>query len=85
MITVADDAKLVSTHAKKKVIDVEDIRLAAQMYEEKSCTPPSRNVLLESSIIKNSTPLPTPKTTSVLRLPPDRFCLTGNIFRYPAW
>ena len=79
---VAEDAKLVSNHAKKKLVDVDDIRLAVQMYNEQNYnTPPSRDVLLEMARSKNSNPLPMPKATSGLRLPPDRFCLTGCNYR----
>jgi len=78
---IAEDAKLISTHAKKKLIDVEDVRLAAQVYNDQGQVP-SRDVLLEVARSKNSNPLPTPKVmTSGLRLPPDRFCLTGCNYR----
>jgi len=76
--TVLDDAKMLSSHAKKKAIDVEDVRLAVQMYTDKNVTsPPNRDVLLEVARLKNTTTLPIPKPTSGLRLPPDRFCLTS--------
>ncbi len=31
MTTILDDAKMVSSHAKKKVVDVDDIKLAVQV------------------------------------------------------
>jgi len=75
---VLDDAKTLSTHAKKKNVDVEDVRLAVQMYTDKNVTtPPPRDVLLEVARTKNITTLPIPKPTCGLRLPPDRFCLTS--------
>jgi len=78
---VAEDAKQISAHAKKKLIDVDDVRLAAQVYNEQGQVP-SRDVLLEVARSKNANPLPTPKVmTSGLRLPPDRFCLTGCNYR----
>jgi len=78
---IAEDAKMISTHAKKKLIDVDDVRLAAQVYNEQGQVP-SREVLLEVARSKNANPLPTPKSlTSGLRLPPDRFCLTGCNYR----
>ena len=40
-------------------------------------SPPSREVLLEMARAKNATPLPVPKPTCGLRLPPDRHCLTA--------
>lgn len=77
-----DDAKMLSGHAKKKTIDVEDVRLAVQMYTDKNVTsPPTRDVLLEVARVKNATTLPIPKPTSGLRLPPDRFCLTSCNFK----
>lgn len=71
-----------SNHARKKVIDIEDIRLAVNMYNEQNfSSPPTRDVLLESARNKNANPLPPPKPSSGLRLPPDRFCLTAANFR----
>jgi len=59
-------------------IDVEDVKLAVQMYTEHNLTsPPTRDILLEVAAKKNSTQLPLPKTTGGLRLPPDRYCLTA--------
>lgn len=79
---VAEDAKLVSSHAKKKIIDVDDVKLAVQMYNEQNyAAPPSRDVLLDMARSRNAHPLPTPKTSSGLRLPPDRFCLTACNYR----
>ena len=60
-----DDAKLVSNHAKKKIIDIEDGRLAVQMYNEQNfCSPPPRDVLLEVARSRNANPLPPPKPSS---------------------
>ncbi len=85
MTTVVEDAKLVSSHAKKKVIDIEDVKLAVQIYNEQNFTaPPAREVLLDVARTKNSSSLPIPKPTSGLRLPPDRFCLTACNFRLKA-
>ena len=45
--TVVEDAKLVSNHSKKKIIDNEDIRLAVQMYNEQNfCSPPPKGQLI---------------------------------------
>jgi histone H3/H4 len=80
--SVLDDAKLVSGHAKKQAVDVEDVRLAVQMYTEQNVTtPPSRDALLEVARAKNTSTLPIPKPTSGLRLPPDRHCLTSCNYR----
>ena len=63
--TVVEDAKLVSNHSKKKIIDNEDIRLAVQMYNEQNfCSPPPKDVLLEVAQSRNSNPLPPPKPSS---------------------
>lgn len=79
---VLDDARMFSNHANKKAIDVEDVRLAVQMFTEKNVTaPPSRTSLLEVARVKNATTLPIPKPTCGLRLPPDRFCLTSCNFK----
>lgn len=45
MSNVLDDAKVYSNHAKKKIIDLDDVRLAVQMQQDRSFTnPPSRDV-----------------------------------------
>ena len=76
--TVLEDAKTLSSHAKKKNVDVDDVRLAVQMYTDSNVTtPPPRDVLLEVARVKNNSTLPIPKPSSGLRLPPDRFCLTS--------
>jgi len=82
--TVVEDAKLVSNHAKKKIIDIEDVRLAVQMYNDQNfCSPPPRDVLLEVARTRNANPLPPPKPSSStgVRLPPDRFTLTAANYR----
>lgn len=71
--SVLDDARIFATHAKKKTIDLEDVRLAVQMQLDKSFTsPPPREVLLEVARVKNVNPLPLIKPHCGLRLPPDR-------------
>jgi len=92
--SVLEDARTLSNFARKKgpaaggsgaaaanaanQIDVEDVKLAVQMYTEHNLTsPPTRDILLEVATKKNSTQLPLPKTTGGLRLPPDRYCLTA--------
>ncbi len=52
------------------------------MYVEQNVTsPPSRETLLDMARAKNSAPLPIPKPTCGLRLPPDRHCLTATNYR----
>ncbi len=79
---VLEDARCVSAHARKKQVDLDDVRLAAQLYAEQNVTaPPSRDVLLDMAAAKNNTALPIPKATCGLRLPPDRHCLTACNYR----
>lgn len=83
--SVLEDAKMLSGHARKKNIDVEDVRLAVQMYSEQNVTsPPPRDVLLEVARTKNSSSLPIPKPNCGLRLPPDRFCLSSCNYKLKA-
>lgn len=71
--SVLDDARVFATHSKKKTIDLDDVRLAAQSQLDKTFTsPPPREVLLELARSKNVTPLPLIKPNCGLRLPPDR-------------
>ncbi|XP_013790943.1 transcription initiation factor TFIID subunit 9-like [Limulus polyphemus] len=80
--TMLDDARLFSSHAKKKNIDVDDVRLAIQLQMDKSFTcPPPRDLLLEVARQKNSTPLPLIKSSAGARLPPDRYCLSACNYR----
>lgn len=42
---ILDDAKVYTNHAKKKVIDLDDVKLASQMVLDKAFTaPPPRDV-----------------------------------------
>lgn len=42
---ILDDAKVYANHAKKKVIELDDVKLASQMTLEKAfTTPPPREV-----------------------------------------
>jgi len=73
---VVEEARFYSVYAKKKSIDMEDIKLAIRMANDKSVAAvPPREVLMDLAKSKNSQPLPLLKSTSGLRLPPDRFCL----------
>lgn len=79
---ILDDAKFYANHARKKTIDLDDVKLASQMILDKAFTsPPPRDVLLDLTRIRNSSPLPAIKTNSGLRLPADRYCLSGCNFR----
>ncbi|XP_053610802.1 transcription initiation factor TFIID subunit 9 [Plodia interpunctella] len=80
--SILDDARVFANHAKKKTIDLEDVRLAVQMQLDKSFTsPPQREVLLELARVKNVNPLPLIKPHCGLRLPPDRYCLSACNYR----
>lgn len=74
-----------ANHAKKKVIDAKDVKLASQMMLDKAFTnPPARDVLFEVAKAKNSTPLPLVKINCGLRLPPDRYCLSACNYKLRA-
>lgn len=76
--TILEDSKVLSHHARKKAVDIDDVKLAVQMYTEHNLTnPPTRDILLEVASRKNATPLPIPKASGGMRLPPDRHCLTA--------
>ncbi|EEC16020.1 transcription initiation factor TFII-D component, putative [Ixodes scapularis] len=82
---ILDDARLFSAHAKKRVVDVDDVRLAIQMQADKSFTsPPPRDLLMEIARQKNSTPLPLIKANAGPRLPPDRYSLTACNYRFKS-
>ncbi|KAL4714373.1 hypothetical protein ACJJTC_009725 [Scirpophaga incertulas] len=83
--SILDDARVFANHAKKKTIDLDDVRLGVQMQLEKSFTsPPPREVLLELARVKNVNPLPIIKPHCGLRLPPDRYCLSACNYRLKA-
>jgi len=79
--TIIEDAMLYSSHAKKKSLDIEDVKLAIELQQDKSfATPPSREITAELARQRNSLPLPTIRSSAGLRLPPDRHSLTGCNF-----
>ncbi|XP_075220304.1 TBP-associated factor 9 isoform X1 [Lycorma delicatula] len=79
---ILDDARVYASHAKKKGIDVEDVKLAVQMQLDRVfTTPPPRDILLEIARTKNNTPLPLVKPHCGVRLPPDRYCLNSCNYR----
>uniref|UniRef100_A0A182N6N2 Transcription initiation factor TFIID subunit 9 n=1 Tax=Anopheles dirus TaxID=7168 RepID=A0A182N6N2_9DIPT len=82
---ILDDAKIYANHARKKVIELDDVKLATQMILDKAfTTPPPRDVLLEIARTRNATPLPLIKTHCGLRLPPDRYCLSACNYKLRA-
>ena len=74
--------KVLSAHARKKAVDIDDVKLAVQMHTDHNLTnPPPRDLLLEVAAKRNAIPLPIPKQSGGLRLPPDRYCLTATNYR----
>lgn len=79
---ILDDSRIYANHAKKKFIDLDDVRLAVKMQLERTFTnPPPRDVLLDVARAKNNIPLPFVKPSNGLRLPPDRYCLNATNYR----
>lgn len=79
---ILDDSKVYANHSKKKFIDLDDVKLAVKLQMEKSFTnPPPRDVLLDVARTKNNVPLPFIRPSNGLRLPPDRFCLSGTNYK----
>lgn len=77
-----DDSRIYANHAKKKFIDLDDVRLAVKMQLDRTFTnPPPRDVLLDVARAKNNIPLPFVKPNNGLRLPPDRYCLNATNYR----
>ncbi|EDV46526.1 transcription initiation factor TFIID subunit 9 [Drosophila erecta] len=82
---ILDDAKVYANHARKKTIDMDDVRLATVVTLDKSFTgPPARHVLAKVADVRNGMPLPPIKPHCGLRLPPDRYCLTGVNYKLRA-
>lgn len=51
---ILDDAKVYANHAKKKIIELDDVKLASQMTLEKAfTTPPPREVTQMTILINN--------------------------------
>ncbi|XP_063977733.1 transcription initiation factor TFIID subunit 9 isoform X2 [Diachasmimorpha longicaudata] len=83
---ILDDSKIYANHAKKKFIDLEDVRLAVKMQLDRTFTnPPPRDVLLDVAKSKNNIPLPFVKPNNGLRLPPDRYCLNSANYRVKSF
>ncbi|XP_064615145.1 transcription initiation factor TFIID subunit 9-like [Liolophura sinensis] len=79
---ILDDAKVYASHANKKVIDAEDVKLAVQCKMDHTfTTPPPRDLLMGIARQKNSQALPLVKPYTGPRLPPDRYCLSAPNYR----
>ncbi|VDI80670.1 transcription initiation factor TFIID subunit 9B-like isoform X1 [Mytilus galloprovincialis] len=79
---ILDDARVYSSHANKKTVDADDVKLAIQCRMDHSFTsPPPRDLLMDIAKHKNSQALPLIKPYSGLRLPPDRYCLSAPNYK----
>ncbi|KAF0303150.1 Transcription initiation factor TFIID subunit 9 [Amphibalanus amphitrite] len=79
---ILEDARVYCAHAKKKNIDLDDVKLAVQMQlDQNYTTPPPRDLLADIARTRNSTPLPLIKPQCGLRLPPDRYCLLATNYK----
>lgn len=75
---IIEDAVLYSTHAKKKAVDAEDVKLAITLQQDKIfASPPSRELTAELARGRNVVALPQIRSSAGLRLPPDRHALTA--------
>lgn len=80
--SVLQEAQVLSSYAKKDVIDLNDVQLAVNMQTDKTVTsPPSRELLLEVAREKNNQPLPPIKAHNGLRIPFDRYTLIGTNYK----
>ncbi|KAL1451704.1 hypothetical protein WDU94_006059 [Cyamophila willieti] len=74
--TILEDSRVYANHAKKKTVDLDDIKLAVTNQLSGSfAKPPPREVLLQLAAERNALPLPAVKHHCGIRLPPERFCL----------
>jgi len=79
--SIVEDAVIYSTHAKKKAIDGDDVKLAICLQQDKYFTgPPSREVTAALARARNGMPLPLIRSSAGLRLPPDRHALISCNF-----
>ncbi|VVC43263.1 Histone-fold,Transcription initiation factor TAFII31 [Cinara cedri] len=68
-----DDAKTFSNFAKKKNVDVDDVKVAIQLAQDGIfCRPPPRDMLMKASNEINKVPLQPIKPAIGLRIPHDR-------------
>ncbi|KAI8983750.1 transcription initiation factor IID, 31kD subunit-domain-containing protein [Pilobolus umbonatus] len=78
---VFQDALIYAEHASKTDLDLDDIQLAIQGRVNHSfTTPPPKEFLLELAQEKNKLPLPLIPEKYGIRLPADKYCLTGINF-----
>lgn len=79
--SILEEARMYANNSKKKFLDADDVKLALQLTNEASFTPPPpREVVLECASVKNYSPLPLIRPHCGLRLPADRHCLSSCNF-----
>lgn len=79
---IMQEAQILSSYAKKDIIDVDDVQLAVNMQSDKTLTsPPPKEILMEVAREKNNLPLPQIKPHNGIRLPYDRHTLTGTNYK----
>ncbi|XP_065354327.1 transcription initiation factor TFIID subunit 9 [Calliphora vicina] len=82
---ILDDAKVFANHARKKTIDLDDVKLATEVVLDKAFTcPPPRHIISKLADVRNAMPLPPIKPHCGLRLPPDRYCLSACNYKLRA-
>lgn len=76
---ILQEAQILSSHAKKDMIDLNDVQLAVNMQNVSS--PPPKELLLEVARERNNQPLPPIKPHNGLRIPFDRYTLIGTNYK----
>ncbi|CAL1272274.1 unnamed protein product [Larinioides sclopetarius] len=81
--SIIDDAQRLANHSNnKKTIDVQDVALAINQQSNKNfIATPDKEVTGNMAKLKNSVPLPQIKSSSGMRLPPDRYSLIACNYR----
>ncbi|XP_055948364.1 transcription initiation factor TFIID subunit 9B-like isoform X2 [Argiope bruennichi] len=80
---IIDDAQRLANHSNnKKTIDVQDVALAISQQSNKNfITTPDKELTAIMAKSKNTMPLPQIKSSSGMRLPPDRYSLIACNYR----
>lgn len=79
---ILQEAQLYAEHANSKQLRVEDLQLAVEAKSLHQFTyPPDREAMEEIAGSVNSIPLPSMSEKHGLRLPPERYALTGTNFQ----
>ncbi|RKO96998.1 hypothetical protein CXG81DRAFT_485, partial [Caulochytrium protostelioides] len=83
IIDILTDAQAYAEHAGRTHVELADIRLAVEALVSHAFTkPPSKDFLLTLAQEKNRMPLPSvPADRGELRLPPEKYTLTGINFQ----